>query len=301
MKRLPNLLSGALLLSCLWLCASGALAAPKAPATEPDAVVTGVQMPAWLDRDGKSQPLMPGDQLRNGDSIRTGANSRVLVRTGDGSAVRLGENAKLKLSNLGKHEDNLFTATLDVAAGAFRFTTDVLMRLRRREVDVKIATVTAGIRGTDVWGKATSEKDLVCLLEGHIAVTHGDDAPVDMTDANTFYVVPKGAAPLPIAPVDKEKLAQWSLETEITSGAGAARAGGKWKVVLAVADSQGAALDIYDAVRAGGYPAEIYPVGTSEKRRYQVRISQLPSKSEAQQLANSLKGQFGVTSPSVAG
>jgi hypothetical protein len=300
MKRVSNLISGTILLSWLLLGAS-AFAAPKAPATEPDAVVTGVQMPAWLDRDGKSQPLAPGEQLRNGDSIRTGANSRVLLKMGEGSAVRLGENARLKLSNLGKREDNVFTAALDVAAGAFRFTTDVLAKIRHREVDVKVATITAGIRGTDLWGKAASDKDLVCLLEGHIAVAHGNDAPVEMNDPNTFYVVPKDAAPLPVAPVDAAKIAQWSLETEITSGAGAARNGGKWKVILAVADSQDAALDIYDAVRAGGYAAEIYPIGGKDKRRYQVRISQLPSKAEAQQLANSLKGQFGLTAPSVAG
>jgi len=300
MKRLLNHLPGAILLSCSLFAAGGALAAAKSPAAEPDAVVTGVQMPAWLDRDGKSQPLTPGEQLRNGDSIRTGANSRVLVKMGEGSAVKLGENAQLKLENLGKRKDNLFTATLDVAAGAFRFTTDLLSKLRRREVDVKIATITAGIRGTDLWGKATSEKDLVCLLEGKITVAHANDAPVAMNDANTFYVVPKDAAPLPIAPVDAAKLAQWSLETEISSGTGAVRSGGKWKVTLAVADTEDGAFAVYDAVRAAGYAAEIYPTGTPEKRQYRVRISQLPSKAEAQQLADSLKGKYGVTAPSVS-
>jgi hypothetical protein len=300
MKRLLNHISGAILLSCSLLAASGALAAAKSPAVEPDALVAGVQMPAWLDRDGKSQPLTPGEQLRNGDSIRTGANSRVLVKMGEGSAVKLGENAQLKLENLGKRKDNLFTATLDVAAGAFRFTTDVLSKLRRREVDVKIATITAGIRGTDLWGKSTSEKDLVCLLEGKITVARGADAPVAMNDANTFYVVPKNADPLPIAPVDAAKIAQWSLETEIASGAGAARSGGKWKVTLAVVDTEDAAFAVYDTVRAAGYAAEIYPTGTPEKRQYRVRISQLPSKAEAQQLADSLKGKYGVTAPSVS-
>jgi hypothetical protein len=258
-------------------------------------------MPAWLDRDGKSQPLSPGEQLKNGDSIRTGPNSRVLLKMGEGSAVKLGENANLKLGNLGKRKDNLFTATLEVAAGAFRFTTDVLAKLRRREVDVKIATITAGIRGTDLWGKAGSDKDLVCLIEGHISVASGSEAPLAMNDPMSFYVVPKNAAPLPVAPIDAEKLAQWSLETEISSGMGAARSGGKWKVTLAVAETEAAAFSVYDAVRAGGYAAEIYPVGTSGKRQYQVRISQLPSKAEAQQLANAIKGKFGVTAPSVSG
>lgn len=301
MKRTPEHLFTAVLLLCSIVAAGNALAAPKKPATQPDALVTGVQMPAWLDRDGKSVPLAPGEQLRNGDTVRTGANSRLLLQMGEGSAVRLGENASLKLDNLGKRKDDFFTATLDVAAGAFRFTTDVLSKLRRREVDVKIATITAGIRGTDLWGKAASDKDLVCLIEGKISVTRGTDVPVAMNDPMSFYVAPKNAAPLPVAPIDAAKLAQWSLETEITSGAGASRSGGKWKVVLAVADTEDGAFAVYDAARAGGYAAEIYPQGEAGKRQYQVRISQLPSKVEAQQLANALKGKFGATAPRVVG
>jgi hypothetical protein len=301
MKRNLNRVFAAALLSGALAIACNAHAVGKAQPVVPDAVVEGVQMPAWLDRDGKSQPLMPGEQLKNGDSVRTGANSRVLLKMGEGSVVKLGENGSLKLNNLGKRADNFFTATLDVAAGAFRFTTDVLSKFRQREVNVKIATITAGIRGTDLWGKAASDKDLVCLIEGKISVTRGDDVPVTMNDPNTFYVAPKDAAPLPVAPIDAAQLAQWSLETEIGSGTGAVRKGGKWKVTLAVADSEDGAFAVYDAARAAGYPAEIYPVGSADKRKYQVRISQLPGKLEAQQLANSLKGRFGVTAPTVSG
>jgi hypothetical protein len=288
-------LSGALAATC------NACAAGKTQPVVADAVVEGVQMPAWLDRDGKSQPLMPGQQLKNGDNLRTGANSRVLLKMGEGSMVKLGENGTLKLDNLGKRPDNFFTATLEVAAGAFRFTTDVLSKFRQRDVSVKIATITAGIRGTDLWGKATSDKDVVCLIEGKISVTRGSDAPIAMNDPMSFYIAPKDAAPLPVAPVDAVQLAQWSLETEIGTGTAATRKGGKWKVTLAVADSEDGAFAVYDAARAAGYPAEIYPTGTADKRKYLVRISQLPGKLEAQQLANSLKGRFGVTAPTVSG
>jgi cell division septation protein DedD len=122
-----------------------------------------------------------------------------------------------------------------------------------------------------------------------------------MSEANTFYVVPKGAEPLPIAPVDPKQVLVWATETDITSGAGASKRGGKWRVNLGVADSENAAFEIYDAVRAAGYPAEIHPIGVKDKRQYQVRISQLPNKAEAQQLANALKGKYGVTAPSVSG
>jgi hypothetical protein len=285
-----------------WMAFGGAVhAAGKAPAAAPDAVVEGVQMPAWLERDGWSQPLNPGMEIRNGDSVRTGGNSRVLLKMGEGSLVKLGENGILKFDNLGQRTNNLFTATLDVAAGAFRFTTNVLAKLRKREVNVKIATVTAGIRGTDLWGKAASDRDIVCLIEGRISVARGNDAPIDMKDPLSFYIAPRNAPPLPVAPVDPKQLAQWALETEIARGAGAVRRGGKWRVTLAVTDTEEDAFRIYDAVRAGGYPAELHPVGTPEKRQYQVRIGQLQGKSEAQALADTLKGRFGVTAPAVSG
>ena len=45
--------------------------------------------------------------------------------------------------------------------------------LLERDVRVKVNAVTAGIRGTDVWGKSESDRDIVCLLEGRIDVSHG--------------------------------------------------------------------------------------------------------------------------------
>jgi hypothetical protein len=49
-------------------------------------------------------------------------------------------------------DTNVFRAALTVLAGAFRFTTDALDN-RKRDVAVKAKLVTAGIRGTDLWGK----------------------------------------------------------------------------------------------------------------------------------------------------
>jgi hypothetical protein len=288
----------AVMLASWMACALPARAADKGA---PDAVVEGVQMPAWLDRGGRSQPLTPGMEIRDGDRVRTGANSRVLLKMAEGSLVKLGENGILKFDNLGQRQNNLFTATLDVAAGAFRFTTTLLGKLRKREVNVKIVTVTAGIRGTDLWGKAASDRDIVCLIEGRISVARGADAPFDMKDPLSFYIAPKNAPPLPVAPVDPKQLAQWALETEIAPGTGTSRRGGKWKVTLAVADTQADALRIYDAVREGGYAAEIHPEGTLEKRQYRVRIGQLPDRAEAQALADALKGRFGVTAPAISG
>ena len=140
----------------------------------PQAVVDAVQAPAWRDREGRVEPLAPGMALQSRDRIRTGEGSRVYLKLADGSTVKLGENGVLLAERLGPSEKQFYSAALDVAKGAFRFTTDKLRKLSRRDISIRVATVTAGIRGTDIWGKTEPERDFVCLLEGRITVSHED-------------------------------------------------------------------------------------------------------------------------------
>lgn len=276
-------------------------AARSAPVA-PGALVVGVQMPAWVERGNETIPLAPGMALRARDRVRTGDNARILLRMAEGSAVKLGEQGSLLLDDLRmQRKENLFAASMNVAAGAFRFTTSALNSFRgRRAVEVKIATVTAGIRGTDLWGKAAADRDIVCLIEGIIEVRRGADQPITMDQPLMFYIAPKDKPPLPVAPVTKEQLDQWSTETEIQAGHGAARRGGRWKVVLASVDTQQEALLLYDVVRGEGYAAEIRPGEAKGKHVYNVRLSQLASKAEAQALADALRGKMGVTEPKVS-
>lgn len=91
------------------------------------ATVEAVQSPAWLDLGGASVPLTPGTRLQPRDQVRTGGNARVRLRMGEGSAVKLGENAQLAIEVA--EDRNVFRAELSVLAGAFRFTTDALAKL----------------------------------------------------------------------------------------------------------------------------------------------------------------------------
>lgn len=271
----------------------------------PTAVVEGVQMPAWVERGGVKQPISAGMELNQSDKISTGANSRLLLRLAEGSQVKLGENALLSLDKLSQSRENKQTflqAAIDVARGAFRFTTDVKAKLSsKREVDIRVATVTAGIRGTDLWGKSAGDRDIVCLIEGKIAVQREQDAPITMDQALQFYIAPKTAEgradrsqPEPqLAAVDQKQLDQWATETEIAAGAGAARKGGKFKVVAASSPDQEAALKVYDQLRAAGYPAQVHPVGSAGKRSYEVRIAGLASRADADNLAGRLEAITG--------
>lgn len=259
--------------------------------------VERVQLPAWVERDAFTLPLVPGMALRADDVVRTGAGARVLLRMGEGSAVKLGEKAELRLGELGedKADKSLFRAALDVATGAFRYTTDALFKSRRREVNVRIATVTVGIRGTDVWGRASDDKDIVCLLEGKIEVGKEGYAPVQMSEPLSFYVAPRDGAPQPVAPVDPEKLKQWAAETEVADGQAILQKDGRWILNVISVRSQKEALQWYDRLRGAGYPARIRSVG----RTHHLRISDLASEAAANTLALQLQKEFGVSNQDI--
>src|SRR4029077_18866230 len=87
--------------------------APPAPL----AMVEAVQMPAWVERGGASHPLVAGMELKDDDQVRTGSGSRVLLRTADGSAVKLGEKGSLFLGGMQMRENKVFAGAVKVADG----------------------------------------------------------------------------------------------------------------------------------------------------------------------------------------
>ena len=271
----------------------------QASFAQPAAVVEGMQMPAWLERAGERKPLAVGMELRGGDLVRTGEASRALLRLAEGSVVKLGENGALRIDEINPDSGGFFKAALRVVEGAFRFTTDVLAKARRRQVSITVSTVTAGIRGTDLWGKSAPERQIICLIEGAIEVGAEGEQPVILDQARQFYRREKGQTQ-PLGLVAAEQLAQWSQETDIEAGKGAAQRGGKWKVTLASAATQAAALALYDQLRDGGYAAEIRPARTGNSFVYRVRIAKLPSKAEAEALAARLRGKPGMSEAKVS-
>jgi len=299
MKSQTHLLSRSLR-TFNWRMAAAALTLSLAGVAQAvDPRVESVLSPAWVERAGGRLPLSPGLELRAGDRVVTGAGARALLRMPEGSSVKLGENASLRVEQLatsGRDRGAFMQAALEVASGAFRFTTTTIERLRgRRDVSIRFRTVTAGIRGTDVWGKSNDDQEIVCLIEGEVSVLRGTDAPIALNSPLSFYVAPTNAPAQPVAPVDPAQLAQWSLETEILSGTGAMVSRGRWRVVAATVEQPDQALAVYDALRAAGFAPDILPTPNAEQRQYSVRISQLATQADAQQLAARLVNIPGVT------
>jgi hypothetical protein len=292
---------------CLLLLAAALFAVSPAQAqpqpARADAWVAAVQMPAWVERGGTREPLLPGTPLRTGDVVITGADARVQLRLAEGSTVKLGANGRLALADLrvSRGASIVLTGLLEIAQGAFRFTTAAIQRTRsERDLQLRIATVTAGIRGTDVWGRGNAQNEIVCLIEGRITVTRGSEAPITMSEPLSFFIAPVGAPALPVAPVDPKQLAQWALETELTPGAGAATQGGRSALTVLTTTEEAEALKMWDTLRAAGFAAQIRPTKTETGISYVVRIGNLANEREARGLAARIAGITGAAAAPAA-
>jgi hypothetical protein len=209
--------------------------------------------------------------------------------------VKVGENGSLNLDEL-RPERDVFKGVMRVLEGAFRFTTQKVVQTRRRDININVSQVTAGIRGTDLWGRSRDDNQIVCLIEGRIEVGAPGEQAVTMDQPLQFYQRERGQT-RPVGFVDPKQLGEWAKETEIEAGRGASRRGGRWKVELGTVNNQADALALYDQVRAAGYAAEIFPVRDGEALSYIVRIRHLPSKAEAEALARQLQGKFAGAEP----
>jgi hypothetical protein len=264
---------------------------PPAPA-----MVEGVQMPAWVERGGATRPLAPGMQLVAGDQLRTGAGARVLVKLAEGSTVKVGENARIGVAELRPEDDGVFRAALRVIEGAFRFTTDKLSKVKRREVSISVGTVIAGVRGTDLWGKSTPGREVVCLIEGRIEVGAAGEAPLALDQPRQFYNRIDGRTQ-PLGFVDARQLEQWGLETEIAAGRGAVARDGKFTLLLARIEGDDAALRLQSRLAEVGYAVERVSITQASGRIWELRITGLASRADAEALARSLE----ISAPEISG
>lgn len=256
------------------------------------AVVDSVQSPAWVERGARSLALAPGFELKSGDVVRTGPGARAYLKLAEGSTVKLGESARLALFSSGVRPEKSFRGALDVVTGAFRFTTDAARKASAtRDVTIRVATATAGIRGTDVWGKAGKHSDLVALIEGRIELTRGGES-FDLAPM-TFMEGPHGAAAV-VKPLDVPTLNVLGRETEILPGDGATRKKGRWSLALGEFADQPAALERYAQLTQAGFAVRVTPLAAENGWRYALRLAGFADETEAAIAAARIKAVTGV-------
>lgn len=285
-----------------------------AGAAVPNAIVEQVQWPAWVEHAGQRSPVTAGLVVQAHDRLMTGENARLVIRLADGSAVKLGERAELKIAALGARDGQMLEAGLDVAKGAFRFTTGLFRQiLGRRQVQVRFPTVSIGIRGTDVWGRSDAQREMVLLLEGKIAVSRAAvrlDAPaIDRReDASALeqlqivepmrYVFSEHGAAFEERTASAAELAVWAAETEPVDTHPSGRAPGEQKTARAIiygALTRSRAETLAGELRRRGYPADVTPFaaatvpGSPSRKRFAVSLSGLGSAAEGALIRTQLR------------
>jgi len=111
-----------------------------------------------------------GMQLKAGDEIRTGKSGKVYIDFPDQSRVKLGYDARFIIEDW-FIKDDLFSSTLRMLQGAFRYTATALKySLTQRQTTLKTNTAVLGVRGTDFWGRVDSNSTFFLLLEGKVEV-----------------------------------------------------------------------------------------------------------------------------------
>ncbi len=261
--------------------------------------VEAMQMPAWYTRADVKQVLKPGTELNSGDLITTGAGARMLLRMDEGSLIKMGENASLDITSVlpPAYEQAYFEAAINVIKGAFRFSTTVLGQNRKRSIDIRIGTISAGIRGTDIWGSTQSDKDVLCLIEGKIKAQRAGEAAFNMQDPLSFYIAPKDKPALPVAPVPSDQLQKWALETDVMPGAGVLNLEGAWAVNLMSLDTLAATEFAIKRLTDAGYAAEVYKLSLQGRDWFRIRITGFASKEDARYFAGFIDGKLGVVKP----
>ena len=271
-------------LRVLFVALAAFFAAPSWAATAIGEVAQ-VQAPAWLEREGGMRALAPGMPIYSGDRIRTGSNARVYLDFADGGRVKLGEFASFAVTSPSTAPQRLLQGVFDLAQGAFRYTTSLVAgKNRQRELAIKVGTATIGIRGTDVWGKAAADRDLVALIEGRIELTrNGQAVPIQ---AMQVMDVEKAAAST-VRPLDAATLARLAAQTDIAAGGGATAPKGSrgFPVVLEAAATQGEALAMLDALAAEGIAARVRVAGSGDAARYTLHLGPFASDDDARKVA----------------
>jgi hypothetical protein len=267
-----------------------------AASAEPAAVVEAMQMPAWIERGAQRTPLVVGYGVESGDRIHTGRDARVLLKLQEGSHIKLGEQAQFNVDALATPKDSadVFKGVVDVLNGAFRFTTSALGALHHRQIQARISTVTIGIRGTDVWGKADSGRDFVVLLEGKIDIARDGESAQRMETPMSIFSAPKNAATEAVVAVDPNALQKWAQETELQPGAGVMTGDGRWAVAIAASAGAPAANSLATHMQAAGYAVDIDTVGTQASPLSHVKLSGFTTQADAERVRQRLVREFGL-------
>ncbi|MBI4083854.1 MAG: FecR domain-containing protein [Candidatus Lambdaproteobacteria bacterium] len=135
--------------------------------------------PAQIKRKGTEvwQTLKLGDQVNEGDTLRTGMGARVEIRLKDLRVFRIGQATEVEMTGL--QDDRGLRAKFGLILGQFWGSlVKPLARATGEKFEVQTASATIGIKGTSfgvVFDKATGGVDVSVLTGEIVAVPPGKE------------------------------------------------------------------------------------------------------------------------------
>lgn len=154
---------------------------------------------------GTTRALAPQSPLLFEDAVTTGAGARLLATLADGSALTLGENARLVIDEFVYDPGTAGGSLGAEIRGAFLFVGGEIEGPEGGKIELRTPVATLGVRGTTVWGGPIDEGYGVLLQEGEVTVTTPTGTVVlDEPGEGTMIIDPNGAPGEPVAwPQDK--------------------------------------------------------------------------------------------------
>jgi hypothetical protein len=139
------------------------------------AAVTAVTGTAQV-QTGTSAPrtLRQGDEVSQGDTVVTGANSSVVLKFDDGQVAALTANSRMVISAYSYNPANESgNVLLSLVSGGMRAITGLIGRRSPNQVAYRAATATIGIRGTDTTMATDGTNVVVTVSEGSVTYSFG--------------------------------------------------------------------------------------------------------------------------------
>jgi hypothetical protein len=235
--------------------------------------VQSLNYPAWIYRDFRIIPLFPGDVLQPKDVVSTGQEGRLLIELAEGSSIKLGGGARLKIASASvdkSEQTQLLNAVFDIQKGAVRFTRSSDAQRFEHNVSIKIGAITAKIRGSGLWGRSNSEEDLVCLFDGSIELQAQSEKPLNLVDALSCYIKPAGSTALPVEKASSAQLQNRASETELLEDQGIASLDGRWQLVLLSLRKKSSVDSMVANLRNAGYAVTIETAEVQGAQRYRI-------------------------------
>lgn len=192
-------------------------------------------------------------------------------------------------------DGSVFSSVISVLQGAFRFTTGLFGADEGREIQINLGTTTIGIRGTDVWGKSTRDRNFVVLIEGQIEVQNQSDSPLTMDQPLTLFDTPKSQDPLPVTTVEPNQLSAWAKETELEPGHGILTENGPYLVYLTSSQNVTYAEQAGQELRELGYPAEFYFANVNGNNWVRIGIKGFFTVDDAQYFKQRIAEDLGIS------